>query len=464
MTNFVQTHRKKIFWMLLLVMLFAIGVYNFLTPYYTDDLFYALEARSADSLWELIRQQYEEYMFHNCRVIGQFNIRLFLIPEKIWFNFVNSFMFIALILLLYASVQNRKKYDLFLLLLSSLLVWRYSACFGETTLWLSGSCNYLWGSVIIMGFLTWYRYLLKHADTQKHSAVTALCCYFFGLAAGWCNENTSGGAFLLVLFFTAVHLWQKNGKKSVKPFMVTSILGVFSGLAAMTFCPGVRYRLQGVEQENFTGFAGLLSRIYKITVNMRELYGELLVILMVVLVLLVLQRKQYDWKSLATNPIVFFLVAAAATSYVLVLIPPMTARAHYGTGIFIMAAFLEAVTQLDKEELFVKTMQYGFMGVLCLWLFSSYFENLVNLYRIHRESNERIEMIMEAKSEHGESTQVVVPQLRTQFDNPYSAAYDSDLSEDPDFWINRFYEDYYGVDSVIAIPRQEWDELYGEGE
>ena len=38
------------------------------------------------------------------------------------------------------------------------------------------------------------------------------------------------------------------------------------------------------------------------------------------------------------------------------------------------------------------------------------------------------------------------------------------MTDDPDFWINRFYEFYYHVDSVTAVPREEWDELYGEKE
>ena len=129
-----------------------------------------------------------------------------------------------------------------------------------------------------------------------------------------------------------------------------------------------------------------------------------------------------------------------------------------------MAAGLNAISQLERKELFVKTLQYGLVSVLCLWLFFTYFENLVNLYRINRETNERIEIIREEKNKYGEKAQVVIPKFRPEFDNPYSAAYDSDLEDDAGFWINLFYEDYYGVDSIIAIPRDEWDELYGEGE
>lgn len=464
MFNFVEKHRKRIFWMMIVAVLLTIWVYNFLTPYYTDDMFYAMEISGANSFWDLVKQQYLEYMTKNCRAIGQFNIRLSLIQGKWLFNVVNSVMFVALVLLLYKSISNRKPYDVFLLLLSVLFVWRYSVKFGETNLWLCGSCNYLWGSVIIMGFLTWYRYLLKKMDELKHPIGVAIGCYFFGLVAGWCNENTSGGALLLVLFFTMAALWQKEDKKHIKPFVITGTLGVLSGLMAMVFCPGVRNRLGAIGGENFTGLPKILSRIYKITVTVRELFGELIIIFVIVMIILVLQKKFCDWKSIVTNSSILFFVSAFATSYALVMIPPMTERAHYGAGIFLMAAGLNAIAQLERKELFVKTLQYGLASILCLWLFSTYFENLVNLYRINRETNERIEIIQEEKNKYGKEAQVVIPQLRPEFDNPYSAAYNADLEDDAGFWINLFYEDYYGVNSIVAIPREEWEEVYGAEE
>ena len=464
MMDFLEKHRKTIFWMLIIGTFLTIGIYNFLTPYYTDDLGYALEARSAHSLWDLLKQQYTEYMYHNCRVIGQFNLRLFLIPGKWLFNLVNSAMFTALVLLIYASANSRKKHDVFLLLLSIIFVWRYSVQFGETNLWLCGSCNYLWGSVIIMGFLVWYRHMLERTDKWRHSIPVAFGSFFFGLAAGWCNENTSGGAFLLVVFFTGAYLWNQEGRQKIAPFMITSAMGVLTGVMAMALCPGIRYRIGQTEEEVLTGAARILSRIYKITITVREQFGELFIILVIALVILVLQKKIQDWKSIGTNTSVLYLLAAIATSYALVVIAPTTARAHYGAGVFLMAACLEAIAELDRRELFVKTLQYSFVTILCLWLFTTYFENLVNLWRIQREDRERIEIILEEKSKNGAQSSVVIPQLRPEFENPYSTAHDSDLTEDKDHWINSFYEVYYGVDSIIAIPREEWDELYGNGE
>ena len=147
MDSFWEKHRKGVFAGIVLTAFLMILVYNFLTPYYTDDFAYKMEVQQAHSLWDLVKQQYLEYIYHNCRVIGQFNLRVFLSVDKWVFNIANSVMFTALVLLIYASVKRKGKHDIFVLLLSLVFVWRYSVRFGETTLWLCGSCNYLWGSV-----------------------------------------------------------------------------------------------------------------------------------------------------------------------------------------------------------------------------------------------------------------------------------------------------------------------------
>ena len=79
-----------------------------------------------------------------------------------------------------------------------------------------------------------------------------------------------------------------------------------------------------------------------------------------------------------------------------------------------------------------------------------------------REENERIAMIQADKADPNGDGIVVVPKLREAFENPYSNMYLSDLEDDKDYWINHFYEIYYDVGNITAIPREEWDELYGE--
>ena len=36
------------------------------------------------------------------------------------------------------------------------------------------------------------------------------------------------------------------------------------------------------------------------------------------------------------------------------------------------------------------------------------------------------------------------------------------MEDDKDYWINLYYEIYYDVGNITAIPRDKWEELYGE--
>ena len=82
MATFIEKHRRSIFYIILGIAVLMLLVYVCLTPYMSDDYFYMFEARKASSLWDLIKQQYGEYLSNSGRVVGQFNIRLMLSTDK----------------------------------------------------------------------------------------------------------------------------------------------------------------------------------------------------------------------------------------------------------------------------------------------------------------------------------------------------------------------------------------------
>lgn len=462
MSDFVEKHRKSIFFIVAGIAFIMIYAYNILTPYLSDDYFYLHEVRQAESIWDLIKQQYGEYLSNSGRVVGQFNIRLSLAGSKQIFNIINSTMFLALVLLIYANIKRKRKYDILVLLAVIVFLWKYAVSFGQTMLWICGACNYLWGSVFILGFFTFYRYWLEHTEKLKHPALLAAGTFFFGLLAGWCNENTSGGGLLLILMFTVNVWWQrkKEGKKTWYAFMVSGMAGMCCGILGMVTAPGVRNRSATMSEGEYTGIVGYLSRIYKTTVTLRELFFPLFIIITIVLVLLVMQKKLKGWRDIRTNESILFLIAGGATAYALILAPVPADRAYFGAGIFLIIACIQGIQDTADKEFTLKAVKYSLVSVLCLWLFFTYFENLVNLARICREENERIELI-QADYEVGSGI-VVIPQFREEFKNPYSNAHDSDLTEDKDYWINLFYEIYYDIGNITAIPRDEWNRLYGE--
>ena len=463
-TVFWEKHRKQIFWLIVAAAFFMIYAYNLLTPYWSDDYAYLMEVRKAESLGDLIRQQYGEYLSNSGRVVGQFNVRLSLSVNKQVFNLINSFMFTALVLLMYGNIRRKKKYDIFVLLLIITFLWRFAVSFGQTMLWICGACNYLWGSVFILGFVTFYRYFLSRTDKIKHGIPLAIASFFFGVLAGWCNENSSGGGFLLVLMF-AFNFWmgrKKLGKRRIYPFMVSGICGMCVGLLGMVSAPGVRKRSATMSEGEYSGLVGLLSRTYKITMNLEELFFTVIVITIVVLVLLVLQKRLQSWQQIRNSETVIFLVAAVATGYALALAPTPMNRAFFGAGVFLFIACIQGMIDVADSEQAIRAAKYGLVSVLCVWLAFTYLGNLVNLARIYREERERIELILADKNDPDGDGIVVVPQLRKEFETVFSTAHESDMTEDKDYWINRFYEIYYDVGNITAIPREEWNERYGK--
>lgn len=461
--NVVNKYRRQIFWLILAASFLMILAYNFLTPYLSDDYSYAIAVREADSLWDLVKQQYGEYLSNSGRIIGQFNVRLSLSVDKWVFNLVNSLMFTALVLLMYANIRRKKKYDIFVLILIITFLWKFAVSFGQTMLWICGACNYLWGSVFILGFVTFYRHLLYHAGQIKNHAAMAVAAFIFGVVAGWCNENTSGGGLMLIVLFGLNFWWdRKKGKeKSIYPFMISGVFGVSCGLLGMISAPGVRSRSATMSEGEYTGLVGLLSRIYKITLSIRELFFVVIVITIVAVVFLALQKKLCSLKLLRSNETAIFLLAAIATCYALAIAPTPADRAYFGAGIFLFIGCIQGIVDVADTELAIRAAKYSLASVLCVWLTFAYLDNLVNLARIYREEQERIDLIWEEKSDPNEDGILVIPQFREAFKNPYSNAHESDLQDDKDYWINLFYEVYYDLGNITAIPRDEWEELYG---
>ena len=69
MVDYLEKHRRIIFWLLLGAAVLMVYAYNLLTPYLSDDYAYLNEVRLADSLWDLVRQQYGEYLSNSGRPV-----------------------------------------------------------------------------------------------------------------------------------------------------------------------------------------------------------------------------------------------------------------------------------------------------------------------------------------------------------------------------------------------------------
>lgn len=443
------------FLLILLLSFVAVLLFNLLTPMLSDDYSYAMEVRQATGMWDLILQEYHQYMNWNGRSVVHLLLRIFLYLPGPVFKIANSLAFVVLSVLMYRLVRPDKHFDVFTMLLLQMGLWLYAVDFSETILWEDGACNYLWGAIFILGFMNLQRNELEHAasdggSSMLHRIMVGTGLFFFGLIAGWCNENTSGGCLLFLLMLLFV---QTKRKQRISPAYCAGIAGNIVGLAVMVLSPGARIRASyHTEDENYSGFLGLLARIQKITLTIHEYFGVLLAVFLVCVVILLLQKNHRAAARMALYGVLFL-----ATSYALAATSQTQARAFFGAGLFLLIALAVGIREAVKGEnegYLLKGAGYSLLAILVLQFFFVYVEDGTNLARIWRDETRRISYIQEQAALGAE--EITVPLVHTDFYNSYSAIEKMEMTEDPGYWINIFYESYYGVPSIRAVDYDTW--------
>ena len=452
----IEKKRRITFGIAVLLAFAAILIFNIFTPYMTDDLSYKATVLKAGSFLELIKQEYDQYMTWTGRSVGHIILRFFLRGSKAVFNVFNSFIFTLLTLLIYWNIDHKNQYDTSVFILINLLLWLFGVMFSQTVLWETGACNYLWGSTIIMSHVTLYHWLIK--KTVRGRATKALLwspvLLFTGVLSGWCNENTSGGGILFVVILICSYFFGKKDRK-LKPWMITGLLGQLIGFGFLVAAPGNRIRAQFMEEEH-TGIFAIVSRFQKITLAIESNFLLLIIFVLVIAVVIRLGKK--SWKEFIEKHFLFVVwnLIFLATCYALILTAEPMPRAYFGAGVFLIAAVVQGYTDISDNDVYFKTLKSSFIAVLSVILFFTYMDSGANMIRIYREYHER-EVYLEEKAAAGEKD-VTVPMLRPGFETKYSDGYQSDITDDPEYWINDAYEQFYGIERISAVPREGWTE------
>lgn len=466
---------KKIFYGLVFLAFISVTVFCFLTPPMSDDIFYGHTVMGANNFFDLFVQEYEHYMTHSGRSVAHIMLRIFLyIGSKAFFNIVAGIVFAIQTLLIYANIDNRKKYDIRMYSLVVLFLWFFDATISDSVFWETGACNYLFTTTIMLAFITVYRKKIQRGVQEK--PITAVGMFFLGLISGWCNENTSGGVILFLLILLYLKYRENKNFSFVRPWMITGLLGCITGLAFLVMAPGNSNRAEhAAEAEAHSGIAAMAARFLKVTLNIKEHYLILTLMFAVLLVVIayMMASKSKFFEMTGYMRLMGFI--ALATVYALVAVPQSPQlRSFYGASIFLMIAVLNGIAvvantvMLDDGNWLPQGVMQAFvtsctvvMGILLLF---TYIQQGANLARIKREFDERDAYFAECASRGEED--ITAPLLRPGWENRFSKAYESDISdepfdpEDPDNperWINKAYEDYYEIDTIDGVPREGWD-------
>lgn len=460
--------QKRLFLIAVIICFATILVYNFLTPIMSDDLSYATEVSRATGFGDLFRQELHQYNTWTGRSVAHITLRIFLfIGSKPFFNVISSLFFTMLTLLMYMNIEGRRLYNVRLYLFIVLSVWIFGVEFAQTILWETGACNYLFGAVYILLFMTLYKYYLKKGGCSVPRCIGML---ILGVLAGWSNENTSGACVLFVLIllgFAFIHFKKVsgNGLSFVKPWMVTGLVGNIIGLALLVLAPGNSKRAS-LRDDASLSVSELAARFLQITKQQKEYFFWLLCAFIVIVFVLKFQRaemlkreqnkKNIDQINHMNLNMLIFFALYLITAYVIILAPNPQGRVFFGAGLFLIIAVAQGLNNIKPTDAVIYAGRNGLVFIMLLYMGFTYVESGADLAWIKREINERYSYVQQ-KADEGE-LEITVPELRPQFTTRYSIAYESDIKEDKEYWTNGLIAGYYNVNWIYGVPRSEWTE------
>lgn len=447
--QFIKSEKSKkiIFFIIVTISFAAILIYNFFTPLMSDDLLN--DAFKSNSIAEAFREGYNMYMDINGRMVLQTILMLFCMVPKYVFNIFNSICFVLLMLLIYWNAAGFKKYDGMMYIMINLFAWNFSVEFDQTVLWRAGACSYLWGTTIIMGLVTYYRFFLESEKKIKHSVAQSIGLLIWGILAGWCNENTSGGCILIILSLSVLY-YMKHKKILSQTIYVTA--GVFAGFLFMVFSPGNRNRISYMS-DSHTGIMKYIARFLKINIRVEQYMMLYIAIIILLLVYYGYKRGKNSYKDYIY--IILFSIAGLATCYALILAPEPMPRAYFGANIFFLVAAAESISKLRKEDEILYALKTGAILVGTVWMYFSYIENGADLARLFREVNKREAYILEQTAEG--NYDLTLPIIRDEFKCKYSFLQDVDIEPAEDSFNNACYRIAYNLNSIKAVPEEEWE-------
>ena len=422
---------------------------NIKTPLIADDFVYTFifgTSTPVMSFGDIVVSQISYYTTWGGRVAAEVFTQTFMFLGKDVFNLANSFCYIIFCLAVYFLAVGRKiRFEL--LLLTTVLIWFFIPMFGQTVMWLTGSCNYLWcGTIILLAILPFRLYQEKQTRLLNSIwfAVAMIPLFFI---SGITNENTAGAMILTMLMFTAVYF---KGKIRIPAFAFTALFFSTCGFLCMIFAPGNSLRVENesavAEVTMMVGSNPIITRLSYFAYNLYALM-PLVILAAIAFVLLKneIERKGKDGKELVNFGI--FTVAAAAALIVMLVPPKFPPRAMFGLAAFLIIAVVYGFSQLELTPARIwKLVLIPGCAVMMLYIMSWGYVG-VDAITVNKQYLARVQIIQE----HNNEALIQVPEIvpLSSHNGMYGL---KDVQLDPNHWVNRALADYFGVPNIVRQP------------
>lgn len=422
--NFIIKRRSfyNLLFVLVLCLIFPFILFlNIKTPLIGDDFVYSFIYQTQSrltSINDIFESQYLHYYKWGGRSIVHFITQMLLLTDSsLIIDIINSLGFITFILIVHYHIIGRLKNSISILIISFSLTWFLQPVFAETILWITGSSNYLWGTLIILLFLLPYR---LYGNNNKYSLLKditfSLLMFIGGVIAGWTNENTAAAMIVMVACFI---LYYKHSNKA-PIWMYAGLIGAIIGYVIMIAAPGNFARAEGTSISPFL----VTYRVLNYTQRFVNYLG--LLNLGIALLMLIYIKFNANNRKATLSYICVYFIGVFISIYIMVASPGFPARAWFGTITFNIIAFGILYNKVDTFIPLVKQAKYCFLIFCVISFMASFYDAYKDVKAINNIWEERMLIIAEKKNDKATSVVFKEYQARTKFglgDTPYALPY-----------------------------------------
>lgn len=456
-----------------LVIIFFAGTFlimNLLTPMFGDDYAYSFiwdaaqdgnfqnnigKLERLQTVGDIFVSQWAHYFTWGGRTVAHIFVQFFCLTGKLFFDFMNAIIYAALAILIYVTAKGELDLEnldgkTFMWIFFGL--WFCLPEFFQTALWMTGSCNYLWMSVVQLIFLLPFVLKYWHKNFWSDSSpVKVVLMALLGLLAGWSNE--SGGAMIILLAFVAmIYFWRQ---KKFERWMGVGFVGLLVGYALMMLAPGNVHRYIIDANEETVPLFSLQMFIDNFNDGMKESLIGNAILYVAIIAYFVRGRKTPE----ATRFILAFSAAAVLLPCMMMFAPEFPARAEFSSPVF---AIIASVVALERTPINLSPKIIS--AALCVWLVTIVYAIGVD-WIVHSQMEDRYEYV----DAHKYDKMIVVEPIKLPAITEYVywewsldeyARFYGDLTPFPDKFNNRniTYAQYYGINGII-LNEESWRKL-----
>lgn len=353
---------------------------------------------------------------------------------KIIFNICNSVIYTLLIYLIYKYINKDEEKPLYLILIH-LALWFVLPVFGQTCLWLTGSCNYTWTMVIILLLLLNY----KNYKNVKTNILNVILIFLLGIFAGWTNENTSFGSIVIII---GSLIYQKHfTKDKIQKWQISGLLGNIIGFLIMILAPG-----NFVRSNKFNENPSLILRLGKRIINCTNGLVTFCLPLIIIIIIFYSLNKYYNKKI--NYKFYLCVLGAFFTTYSMALSPTFPERAYFGVIVFFIMAAGILIQNIDNINKIIPLIVLDILLILSIIFIKDYANTFLDLHQLKVSWDYRISYIKEQKAQGNYEIQLE-PLYSTNSKNPNYYYYD--LQADKNTWPNTDVAKYFGLKSIEGI-------------